>query len=113
VVAEDGEMGDCPAGREQCSRNEMRLRLMPFAEFSVRIGAAGIEVSQRDIFQIIGCRVVPQDLLSNEFRPSIWIDRQLRRLLGYGERLRNAIGCAAPRENDLIDSGMTAGVQKG
>src|SRR5271170_2421911 len=94
-------------------RDEVSLRAMNLAHQAVFIGTRRIEIAESDKTNSVGPIVSTQSLLEREFGGAIGIDRQLRRILGYGHLCRRAVGGASRRENKLPDIRLQYRVQQG
>ncbi len=68
VGAEDGNVRPGAVRRLQHQRDEVRFRIVLLAQLALGIGAAGVEVTQRDGAQTMRGTGVAQDLP----RPSAW-----------------------------------------
>jgi len=67
---------------------------MPLAEFSVGIGAAGVEVAQQCSPQMMRRRDVHENLLAYQFGMPVRADRLLSRILGDGEGVWDTVSGA-------------------
>jgi hypothetical protein len=94
VISEDRQMRNPASGRLEGSRYQVRFRIVPFAQFAVRVGAASVEIAQRHIAQPVGRRVVAEHVFRDELCSSIGIDGLLRRPLLNRENRGHAVGRA-------------------
>src|SRR6476659_2653873 len=100
VVAEDGQVRNVPLCRHEGTRNEMRLRIVPFADFAFRIGATRIEIPQRHVAESISSRMVLQYMLGHELAAPIGIDGKLRGRFPDRKLGRYPVGRAATGKDD-------------
>src|SRR5436309_16037676 len=75
-------------------RNEMSLVIVPLAEFSGGIRAAGVKVAQQCNPQMMRRRDAHENLLAYQFGMSVRADRLLSRILGDGEGLWDTVSGA-------------------
>src|SRR5437868_7851030 len=54
-----------------CQWNEMRLRIVPLGECSVRVGAGGIEVAKDCVTKLVRGSDIEQDLLAGQLRSAV------------------------------------------
>ena len=55
-------------------RNEVRLRIVTFSEFSFRICTGGVEIAERDELHPVGAAVIGEDLLDDDLCLPVGID---------------------------------------
>src|SRR5688500_12692571 len=66
--------------------NDVCLRAVLLADFSHRVGAGGIEITQRYPSYSIGSLEVAQHALHDKLTRAIWTGRTLRMIFCYGKR---------------------------
>ena len=75
---------------------------MIFADFTIRIGAGGVEIAQRHEADAVGALVMRQRALDRELGLAVAVDRLLR--VGFGNRCldRLAVGRTGRREDEVF-----------
>ena len=92
ITAVDSYLRMDAKGGIENQRDQMRFRGMIFSRLAIRVGAGGIEISQRYAFQAVSRVKVPQHFFDDQLALSVRIDGSLNVILRYRERLVIAIG---------------------
>src|SRR6185437_16017306 len=82
-------------------RDEVSLRFMQLAEFTIGISSCGIEISQNCPCERMGRGVPAQRALNHQLRLAVGINRKLRGIFRNWKNLWNAISGASGRKNDV------------
>ena len=101
VGAEDLQLAPAPQGRLDGERNQVRLRVVIFADFAFRVGPRGIEIAQRRVVKVVGALVPLEDFLDHELGFAVRIHRLLQVIFSDGDVGRLAVGGAGRREHDV------------
>ena len=72
----------------------MSFGIVPFAQLSIRICPAGVEVAQKSYPTIPRSGEVLENLLAHQFGMPVWADRLLRRILSNWQDGWNTISRA-------------------
>ena len=95
-----------PERRRQNERDEVRLRLVPFADFALGIGAGSIEIAQRHPPQPVGLTIPVERTLDRQLGLAVRVDRQLGQGLADRHLGGSAVGRASRGKDDLVDPSL-------
>src|SRR5712671_3274273 len=77
IRAEDLDLRPLAKNGLQDERNEMRFRIVIFANLGIGAGAGGVEIAECSTGPAIGRRIIGQGALHGKFGPAVWINRSL------------------------------------
>ena len=100
VVAEDAQTFDRAGRRHEGARYQVGLGFVAFAKLPVGVGAAGIEVTQQQVGQVVNFGEIPDDLLRHQFAAAVRTQRIGLALFRNRDLCRYAVDRAAAGEDD-------------
>ena len=85
-------------------RNQVGFGRMVLTDGTVRRSPGGVEVTESGEAQAMRGRELAQALLDRELGGAVRIDRVLRQILRHRHLLRDTVGRAGAREDELLDT---------
>src|SRR6266568_4578435 len=93
-------------------RDEMRLRLMGLADFTLWVSACRIEIPQGKPAQPVRFAIPVQNALDYALRFSVGVDGILKVVLWNGGAVGNPVSCAAGRKDNVLYAGVQHGIEE-
>ncbi len=112
IVAEDPDLLAPVECHLQNERDEVGLWIVILSQFTIWIGAGGIEIPENHTSKGMGTIESAKHFFHSQFCIAIHIDRILRMIFPEWEMNRFPIGCAGRREDELPDSALYGCLKK-
>lgn len=112
IRAEDGDMVAYALRRFQNERDEMRLRIVIFADGAALCRPGRIEIAERDVAKAVSGGEIGEHMLNDEFRAAVDIGRTVREIFFNRRFLRLPVHGGGGGEDDFGNARFLQSEQK-